>query len=115
MHINNQIEFPAVEQGAHFLEIRPFPSGAHLFKFFFIKIEHLVNDGRVRHKIAELRVHQPGQPGFGKPFPQRRHSRQRVQNVTQRAHFDNKDVFIVLVFDIHALQLTPSLKSQIYN
>ena len=94
MHIDDQIEMLTVKQVPHLPEIRPFFCKAHLCKFYLVKINDLINDGRIRHKSAELRMHQPGQPCIGKRFTQYRNRRQRMYYIAQRTHFDDEYIFI---------------------
>ena len=78
----------AMQQCAHFAKIFQLITEAQLIKFYLIKIKHLVNHRRVRYKAGKLRMHQPGDFGLGITLAQRRRKGQRMQDITQRTHFD---------------------------
>ena len=88
LQINHQIKVFGVQQRAHSPEIMQLIAKAHFIKFYLIKINNFVNNGRVRQKACKLRVHQPRYFRFWVTPAQRVRKRQRVQYVTQRAHFN---------------------------
>ena len=88
LQINHQIKVLGMQQRAHFPEIMQLIAKAHFIKFYLIKINNFVNNGRVRQKACKLRMHQPRYFCFWVTPTQRVRKRQRVQYVAQRAHFN---------------------------